>query len=269
MVDARRTAPDNTRDRGDAPLLSLVIPAYNERARLPATLRAIQTYLEGEGMAAEVIVVDDGSTDGTAKFVQKRAKTWPTLRLLRAEHRGKGHAVQVGLLAARGQYSFLCDADLSMPIAELARFLPPRLKDVEIAIASRESPGARRIGEPLARHLMGRVFNALVRALLLPGIQDSQCGFKLLRADIGRQLAEAQTIEGWGFDVELLYVARRWGYHIVEVPITWHYAPSSRIHPLRDAWRMTLEVLAVRRNARQGRYEARADAVAASQAIGD
>src|SRR5262249_1208709 len=113
-------------------------------------------------------------------------------------------------LAARGQYTFICDADFSMPIDEIPKFLPPHLPDPEVAIAVREGPDARRYGEPLHRHLMGRVFNALVRGLALPGIQDSQCGFKLLRTDIAKQLARAQTLDGWGFDVELLYLARRW-----------------------------------------------------------
>jgi hypothetical protein len=160
----------------------------------------------------------------------------------------------VGLLAALVAYSFYCDADFSMPIEEIGRFLPPQLEDVELAIGTREGPGAQRVGEPLHRHLMGRAYNALVRRLALPGIQDSQCGFKCVRADIGRHLAAAQTIDGWGFDVELLTIARHWGYHIVEVPIHWHYAPSSRIHPVLDTWRMTRDLLTVWQNTRSGRY---------------
>lgn len=248
------TAPDET-TAGGPPFLTLILPAYNESQRLPRSLAAIREYLERGGLAANVIVVDDGSEDGTSDVVQAAARAWPALRLLRTEHRGKGHAVRAGLLAADGVYSFICDADLSMPIEQIARFLPPQRADVRIAIGTREGPGARRFGEPWRRHLMGRVFNALVRALALPGIQDSQCGFKCLRADIGRELAAVQAIDGWGFDVELLYAARRRGYRIEEVPIGWHYEPSSRISPLRDSWRMTREVLAVRRNARQGRYD--------------
>jgi dolichyl-phosphate beta-glucosyltransferase len=249
------TAPDETTAGGSPPFLTLILPAYNESRRLPRSLAAIRAYLERAGLAADVIVVDDGSEDGTSDVVTATARAWPAVRLLRTEHRGKGHAVRTGLLAADGVYSFICDADLSMPIAQIARFLPPERVDVQIAIGTREGPGARRFGEPWRRHLMGRVFNALVRALALPGIQDSQCGFKCLRTDIGRELAAVQTIDGWGFDVELLYVARQRGYRIEEVPIDWHYEPSSRISPLRDSWRMTREVLAVRRHARQGCYD--------------
>jgi dolichyl-phosphate beta-glucosyltransferase len=237
-----------------APFLSVVVPAYNEAGRLPATLDALAVYLARQPYTAEVIVVDDGSTDATADVVRTRARTWPALRLLTATHRGKGHAVKLGLLATTGDYAFLCDADLSMPIEELARFVSEPADSVEVAIASREGPGAHRYGEPLYRHLMGRAFNIFVRWAVLPGVQDSQCGFKCLRGDLARRIATVQTIEGWGFDVELLCVARRWGYRIVEIPIAWHFAPSSRIRPLRDAWRMAREVWMIRRHARRGLY---------------
>lgn len=242
------TAPET------APLLSLILPAYNEERRLPRTLRSIRRFLATQPYEAEVIVVDDGSDDDTAKLVARRAIRWPALRLVSTPHRGKGHAVRAGLLASRGDICFLCDADLSMPIDELSKFVPIRHADQTIVIGSREAPGARRYGEPAHRHLMGRVFNALVRLLALPGIQDSQCGFKCLPGDLARRLATAMTIDGWGFDVELLYVARRWGCLVVEEPIDWYYAPSSRIHPLRDSWLMTREVMRVRRNARHGLY---------------
>ncbi len=244
-----------TSDLHEPPLLSLVLPVYNEHDRLPRTLRLLHKYLSRRRLAAEIIVVDDGSTDDTAALVQRRVLTWPALRLISTPHRGKGHAVRVGLLAAQGAYICFCDADLSMPITELSKFLPPLRPDVAVAIASREARGAHRYGEPVHRHVFGRVFNLLVRTLALPGIQDSQCGFKSFRGEVARQLAAAQTLDGWGFDVELLYLARRWGYGVVEVPVEWHYAPSSRVSPLRDSWRMARDVLAVRRNARAGNYE--------------
>jgi dolichyl-phosphate beta-glucosyltransferase len=239
-----------------APWLSLVIPAYNEAARLPTTFDALAAFFAGRPEAVEVLVADDGSTDATAKVVRARAAIWPAVRLLQLPHRGKGHAVRAGVLASRGAYVFLCDADLSMPIEELPKFLPDAMKSATIAIASREGPGARRFDEPVARHLMGRAFNALVRLLVLPGIQDSQCGFKCLRGDVGRALAAAQTLDGWGFDVEWLAVAHHWGQRVVEVPIQWYCSPSSRVHPLRDSWAMLGDVLAVRRNLRRGRYPA-------------
>lgn len=240
------------------PLLSIVIPAYNERQRLPRSLKAVRRYLDRQPYPAEVIVVDDGSGDDTAQLVAHRAQHWRALRLIHTPHRGKGGAVRAGLLAARGEYTFICDADFSMPVTEIAKFLPPHLAHPEVAIAVREGPDARRYGEPYHRHLMGRVYNAVVKTFALPGIQDSQCGFKLIRTDIAQRLAAAQTLDGWGFDVELLFLARRWGHRIDEIGIDWYYAPSSRISPLRDALSMTRDVLRVRRNARRGLYDASA-----------
>ncbi len=231
--------------------------------RWPKSLRELRAFLDRQPYAAEVIVVDDGSSDATADLVREAAQRWPALRLLQTPQSGKGHAVRQGLLAARGVYSFFCDADFSMPVSQIPKFLPPQLTNVDIAIATREGPGARRFGEPLRRHIMGRIYNALVRALALPGIQDSQCGFKCLRADIGRQLAAVQTINDFGFDVELLYVARQWGYRIVEIPVDWYYSPSPNIHALRDSWRMTRDLLTVRRLARAGHYHAAPSAVSA------
>ncbi|HEV2235572.1 MAG TPA: dolichyl-phosphate beta-glucosyltransferase [Ktedonobacterales bacterium] len=243
-------------EEATAPWLSLVIPAYNEAARLPTTLDALAAYFAGQPYGVEVLVVDDGSADATAAVARARAATWPAVRLLTLPHRGKGSAVRAGVLAARGEYILLCDADLSMPIAELGKFLPERMRDRAIAIASREGPGARRFDEPFSRHLMGRVFNLAVRLLVLPGIQDSQCGFKCLRGEAGRALAAAQTLDGWGFDVEWLALARHWGWRIAEVPILWYCSPSSRVRPLRDSWAMLGDVLTVRRALRRGRYPA-------------
>jgi dolichyl-phosphate beta-glucosyltransferase len=239
----------------ERPALSIIIPAYNEEKRLPISLQDLRSFLAEWQVSVEVIVVDNASTDATAAIIGRMIADWPALRLIHIAPPGKGLAVREGLLAARGEYSFFCDADFSMPVREIMKFFPPQLDDVEVAIATREGTSARRIGEPLRRHIMGRVYNALVRNLVLPGIQDSQCGFKCIRADIGRRLAVLQTVHGWGFDVELLAVARHLGYRVVEVPIDWYYAPSSRIHPLRDSWRMTRDLLVVRRNLRLGSYD--------------
>jgi glycosyltransferase involved in cell wall biosynthesis len=255
--EARTQDPIDDKER---PVLSIIIPAYNEEKRLPDSLRELQTFLAEWQVPAEVIVVDNASTDATAAIVSRMSAEWSALRLIQAAPPGKGLAVREGLLAARGDYSFFCDADFSMPVREIIKFFPPYLGEVEVAIATREGPSARRFGEPQRRHIMGRVYNALVRNLVLPGIQDSQCGFKCLRADIGRRLAGLQTVHGWGFDVELLALARHFGYQVVEVPIDWYYAPSSRIHPLRDSWRMTRDLFVVRRNLRLGSYDIQSQA---------
>jgi dolichyl-phosphate beta-glucosyltransferase len=235
-------------------LLSVIIPAHNEELRLPGSLKKIVAFLETQEYQAEVIVVDNGSQDDTAGVVEEFMVRYPFTSLIKDERRGKGLAVKLGMLAARGKYLFICDADLSMPIEEVAKFLPPALDDYDVAIASREVEGARRYGEPAHRHLMGRVFNFLVRLLAVPGFQDTQCGFKCFRREVARQLFPYQTIEGWGFDVEVLFIARKRGYRIVEVPINWYYSANSRISPLKDTLRMLRELLKVRLNDWRGMY---------------
>jgi dolichyl-phosphate beta-glucosyltransferase len=169
-------------------------------------------------------------------------------------HRGKGAAVRVGMLAAKGRLRFLCDADLSMPIEEIAKFTARVPVHADLAIGCREGLGARRIDEPQRRHSMGRVFNWLVRRLLLPRIQDTQCGFKLFTADAATAVFQHVTVDGWAFDVEALVVADRLGYRIEAVPITWQYASDSRVSPLCDAVRMTRDVLRIRVRAWRGTY---------------
>jgi dolichyl-phosphate beta-glucosyltransferase len=162
--------------------LSIVIPAYNEARRLAATIDTVCRYLRGQPRTWEVRVVDDGSRDDTANIAERLAAGEPRLIVQREPHRGKGGAVKAGLMAATGAFRFICDADLSMPINEVARFLPPSLPVFDVAIGTREGLGARRVGEPSYRHLMGRLFNGVVQRLALPGIEDSQCGFKMFTA---------------------------------------------------------------------------------------
>ncbi len=236
------------------PFLSIVVPAYNEGRRLPETLPCLVDFVRAQEYSAEVIVVDDGSTDNTANVVEVIARDAPSVRLIRNEHRGKGYAVKTGALAAEGDYVFLCDADLSMPIEEVARFVPPALEEYDVAIGSREVEGARRYGEPGLRHLMGRVFNTLVRLLAVRGFQDTQAGFKCFRRQAARQVFPLQTIKGWGFAVEVLFIAQRRGLRIVEVPIHWYYMNRSRVRPVQDTYNMLREVLKVRLNNWRGRY---------------
>ncbi len=246
--------PPSGPQRAEAPYLSIVVPAYNEEARLPGSLGAIANFVGSKPYSAEVVVVDNNSRDSTNAIIQDFAARFTFVRGLFEGTQGKGAAVRTGMLAAHGAYRFICDADLSMPITELDKFLPPRLADYDIAIASREAPGAVRYHEPWHRHVMGRVFNSMVRVLAVPGLQDTQCGFKMFRAEVAETLFPLQTMNGWSFDVEILYAARRRAYRIVEVPIHWHYGENTRISPLRDSLDMAVEVLKIRRNGLRGLY---------------
>jgi len=237
------------------PFLSIIIPAYNEEKRLPHALGQVFAFLEKQAYPGEVLVIENGSTDGTLQLAQQYAREHPGLRVIHEAGRGKGLAVRRGMAEARGEYRFVCDVDLSMPVEEISHFLPPALADFDIAIASREAPGAVRYDEPYYRHLTGRVFNHLIRLLVLPGIQDTQCGFKCFHAAAAEDIFRYQTLTGWSFDVEILHIARQRGCRIIEVPIRWYYSPESKIHILRDSWRMFLDLLAIRRNARRGIYD--------------
>ena len=239
----------------DPPLLSLIIPAFNEGARLPTTLPQIVEYLQAQQFTSEVIVVDNNSSDETARIAEEFAAEYPFIRVLSESRQGKGAAVRTGMMAAMGEYIFMADADLSMPITEIKKFLPPVLEGYDVGIASREVPGAVRYNEPAYRHLMGRVFNLIVKIIAVPGYQDTQCGFKSFRRSVALDILEGQTIDGWAFDVELLYIARRRGYEIVEVPIDWYYHANSRISPLKDAIEMVREVVRIRLNGWKGIYD--------------
>jgi dolichyl-phosphate beta-glucosyltransferase len=242
------------------PFLSIIIPAYNEENRLPDSLEKIRTFLHQQPYRAEVLVVENGSTDDTSGVVQRFGATVDprepfTVRLLHSAQ-GKGAAVKTGMLVGEGDYLFICDADLSMPIEEVQKFLPPQtdLDQYDLAIASREIAGAVRYGEPFYRHLMGRVFNFVVRTLIIPGIEDTQCGFKCFTREAAQQIFPYQTINGWGFDPEVLYIARLRGLRVLEVPINWYYMAESRVNPVRDTINMLREVLRIRRNGQRGIY---------------
>jgi dolichyl-phosphate beta-glucosyltransferase len=235
-------------------MLSVVIPAFNEEERIGGTVEALSRYLADRDLSWEIRVVDDGSTDRSGEIVNGLAIRTPSVVLQREPHRGKGGAVRAGMLASAGAYRFLCDADLSMPVEELLRFLPPQLEHFDVAIGSREGQGARRVGEPIVRHLMGRAFNLAVQSLMLRGIEDTQCGFKMFTARAANAIFPRITVEGWAFDIEVLYVARLLGFRIVEVPIEWHYRSESQVSMVRDSIGMLRELLSIRARARRGEY---------------
>ena len=238
----------------DAFTLSIVIPAFNEERRLSTTLDALRAYLSQHPWEWDIRVVDDGSADETAALAESVAQTDRRIVVQREPHGGKGSAVKAGLLAVRGSYRFICDADLSMPVTEMSRFLPPVVPPFDVAIGTREGASARRVGEPAYRHLVGRAFNLAVQRLALPGIEDSQCGFKMFTASAVNAIFPRTTVTGWAFDVEILTIAREQNLRIVEVPIEWHYRQDSRLSVARDGLAMLTEILAIRRRARRGEY---------------
>jgi dolichyl-phosphate beta-glucosyltransferase len=238
-----------------SPALSLVIPAYNEQARLPFTLSEIEAFVCRERLDCEVIVVDNGSHDATSVVVQQAAIKFTGLRLLRTDRRGKGLAVRTGVLAAKGDVVIFADADLSWSVEDTQRFLALTNDGTPVVIGSREGLGARRMGEPGYRHLMGRIFNRVVQALAVPGIEDSQCGFKAFSREAARDVFGRQRIDGFGFDVEVLYLARRLGYAIRVVPLHWEHKENSRVAPIRDTLLMLSDVVRVRLNDWRGVYD--------------
>lgn len=238
-----------------SPFLSVVIPAYNEEYRLPRTLEQIFAFLQEQSYASEVLVIENGSSDRTYEIAKEFAEHHENLRVLKEERRGKGNAVKRGMLEAHGEYRFLCDADLSMPIAQINRFLSPQLTQFDVAIGSREAPGAVRYNEPEFRHLGGRLINLAIRLLILPGLQDTQCGFKCFRAEVAEKIFPCQSISGWSFDIEVLYIARKYGYQIVEVPIDWYFDAESKLRAFNDALRMLRDIFLIHRNNLRGLYD--------------
>lgn len=228
------------------PCLSIIMPAYNEERRLPASLARLERYLATLDREVEVIVVENGSADGTAALVEEYRMRLPWLRLLRVATPGKGWAVRTGMLAAKGDHLMFCDVDFSMPVEEIGKFTGLLDAGAPIVIASREMATSERHHEPARRHVMGRVFNRLVQLLVVSGIDDTQCGFKAFQRPVGRDLYNMQRTRGWGFDVEILYLARRRGYRVQQLAIDWYYDADSRVRGMRDSLDMLGEVLRIR-----------------------
>jgi dolichyl-phosphate beta-glucosyltransferase len=236
--------------------LSVVIPAYNEERRLPKTLDSVYQYLSGLGKEFEIVVVDDGSLDTTASVVEGYAATRPQIRLLSySPNKGKGHAVRVGMLAARGELILFDDADGSSPIHEERLLTDAIAGGYDLAIASRAKPDDNRTVKALPyRKYIGNAFNMIVQCLLLPGLYDTQCGFKIFKREVAHDLFSVAHLNGFAFDVEVLFIARLRGYKVSEIPINWSNVEGSKVNVLLDSPKMLLEVLWIAAGAWFGRY---------------
>ncbi len=215
------------------PYLSIVIPTFNEATRLPKTLEQIQTYLQSQTYSAEVIVVDDGSSDTTCAIVKAKLDQFPQLRLLENKiNQGKGAVVRQGMLRAAGEFRLFTDADLSTPITEVEKLFAGLVSGEQVAVGSRALKMSEiTVHQPFYREVAGKLFNFMVKRLYLPQIHDSQCGFKLFTAHAAETIFNQQVLNSIVFDVELLYIARQAGLGLVEIPIHWENSLDSRIVP--------------------------------------
>ncbi len=208
--------------------LSVIIPAYNEEARLPDALDEVTAYLDAHYPDAELIVASDGSMDDTESITREFAEKSPRVRLLSLPHRGKGHAIKRGMLEAKGDVRLFMDVDLAVPVRAIAPFVEAT-QNADVVIGSRSMAGAERSGEPVSRRIGGRVVGGATRLILGLSVTDTQCGFKAFRAEAAELLFGAQRVNGFAFDAEILYLARRWGMRIVELPVSWSYGEMSTV----------------------------------------
>jgi dolichyl-phosphate beta-glucosyltransferase len=236
------------------PYLSLILPAHNEEQRIISCLEKVNDFLGKQDYSSEVLVVENASADRTLEIAKSFSRQMKNLQIIHLDDRGKGLAVQTGMLAADGEYRFFADVDFSMPVIEINRFFPPLSPNAQITIASREAPGAVRYNEPTFRHFTGRVFNSLVKWAVVPELQDTQCGFKCFRHDIAEDVFCRQTMAGWSFDAEILFIALKKKYEILEIPVPWYFNSDSKVRLFKDSFRMAVDILTIRRNDRLGKY---------------
>jgi len=230
-------------------MISIVIPAYNEESRIKGSLTEVFTFMSDSGMGYEIIVVDDGSSDGTSRIVERMAADSPKMRLVRYEkNRGKGHALRTGVLVAKGDFVLVMDADLSTPMEELWEMMPYLTKgECDIAIGSRALALSDIIRkQPWWRQGMGKMFNKIVKALVIEDFSDTQCGFKLFAVDVARTVFGEAKIDRFAYDVEILARAKNKGYRIQEVPIRWINSPESKVDPLKDSLQMLVDLVRIR-----------------------
>lgn len=228
--------------------LSVIIPAYNEEKRLPPTLERISAYLKAKGFTYEILVVDDGSRDRTAQVAEKYKLKEPQVKVLKnPKNMGKGYAVRHGMLKGKGKYLLFTDSDLSTPIEEFDAFLPQLEKGYDVVIGSRAlKESVIKVSQPWYRVFMGKTFNLIVRLMFWTRIKDTQCGFKCFTRQAAREVFTRQTVWGFGFDVEVLFIARKLGYKICEYPVEWTNSPDTRVHALKDSVKMFWELLKIR-----------------------
>lgn len=245
---------------------SIVIPAYNESARIRATLDKVIAHIGERGWNAEVLIVNDGSSDDTAQIVQQYASQHPALRLLENPgNRGKGYSVRNGMLHARGEWMLFSDADLSSPIEEADKLIAALAGGADVAIGSRWlRKELQTQPQPLYRQLYGRIFNLALRIILRLHFRDTQCGFKAFTRPATDLIFPLQHIERWGFDPEILFLARKFGLKVEEVPVKWAHREGTRLNPLRDGLRMFLEILKIRWYSLTGKYDARSASTVAT-----
>ena len=237
---------------------SIIIPAYNEGARLDVTLNKVLRYVAQQKWDVELIVVNDGSSDNTVEIVQSHMQRNSTLRLIENPgNRGKGYSVRNGMMHAHGELLLFSDADLSSPIEEAPKLLAAIAEGADIAIGSRWMQSELQTQrQPLYRQFFGRIFNLLLRLILGLQFKDTQCGFKVFTRRSALAIFPQQKIERWGFDPELLYLANKYGFKVIEVPVAWAHSTGTRISPLRDGTRMVIDMLRIRWNALTGKYAA-------------
>ena len=238
------------------PVYSIIIPAYNESERITATLESVAAYARQQQWDVEVLVVNDGSRDNTVAVVEQLARAHPFIRIIENPgNRGKGYSVRNGMLQSRGEILLFSDADLSSPIEEAPKLFETLAAGADVAIGSRwlraELQSQR---QPLMRQIYGRMFNVALRLMLGLNFRDTQCGFKAFRREAAQRIFPLQKIERWGFDPEILFLARKLGFRTVEVPVRWAHSAGTRLHPLRDGMRMVWEIFRVRWYAITGQY---------------
>lgn len=249
----------------DKPHLSVIVPAYNEEPNFKkGTINEVPKYLEKQGYSYEILIVDDGSSDATAELASDFAKKHKNVRVIKNPHEGKAETVKTGVENAKGELILFCDFDQATPISEIEKLLP-YFPEYDIVIGSRQLPGAKREKEPIYRHLMGLGFNMVVQAIAVRGIWDTQAGFKCFKGDAARELFSKLKVYGHNkavkgalvtaFDVELLFLAKKAGYKIKEVPIIWHHVATTRVNPIKDSLRMFRDVIKIRLNDLAGVYK--------------